>query len=383
MKTIILAPDSFKGSLTAHQAVEAMERGVRAVLPDANVIRHPISDGGEGLVEVLAPTMKGTIRQTEVQGPLPGQRVKARWVLSSDGSTAVVEMAEAAGLELVPKGERDPKRTTTYGVGELLRAALDSGVRSVILGIGGSATNDGGAGMAEALGVRFLDEEGNPLRHGGAALSHLASIDVRGLDPRLKDCSLTVACDVRNILCGEEGASVVYGPQKGATQDDVQHLDAALHRYGECIRSTLNLDVFSLPGGGAAGGLGAGLVVFCGATLRSGIDVVLDATGFDRSLQSADLVITGEGRMDEQVIFGKALAGIITRSHRAGVPVAAVVGSFEGDRTGAVSKESLIDLETLVDEKTSMNHALRYAAELLATRTETLLQRIFPPRHSP
>ena len=383
MKTILLAPDSFKGSLTAHEAAEAMERGVLAAMPEAHVIRHPVSDGGEGLVLVLSESMGGTIRYTDVSGPLPGQRVKARWALSPDGSTAILEMAEAAGLSLVPVEQRDPKSTTTYGVGELLRAALDDGARSIILGIGGSATNDGGAGMAESLGAKLYDRDGKLLQRGGVALQHLSGIDVRGLDARLKDISLIVACDVRNTLCGDEGASAVYGPQKGATPEDVRLLDSALHRYGECLRSDLNIDVFSLPGGGAAGGLGAGLVAFCGAKLKTGIDVVLNATHFDEHLRSADLLITGEGRIDDQVRFGKALAGVIDRSRRAEVPVAAVVGAFLGERSGFVNRNFLVDLETLVDDSTTVDDAMRHAAGLLSARTGILLQRIFRLHHSP
>ncbi|MEX2089666.1 MAG: glycerate kinase [Bacteroidota bacterium] len=383
MKTILLAPDSFKGSLTAHEAVEAMERGVLAITPDAHIIRHPVSDGGEGLVQVLSQAMGGTIRHSFVHGPLPGQKVKARWALSTDGSTAVLEMAEAAGLSLVPVDRRDPKITTTYGVGELLRAALDGGARSIILGIGGSGTNDGGAGLAEALGVKLLDESGHPLQHGGAALQQLSSVDRSGMDGRLKNVSLTVACDVHNTLCGEEGASAVYGPQKGATAEDVQLLDSALHHYGECLRTVLNVDIFAIPGGGAAGGLGAGLVAFCGAKLRPGIDVVLDATRFDEILRSADLVITGEGRIDEQVQFGKALAGVIGRSRRAGIPVAAVVGALQGERNRFVNSDFLVDLETLVDGSTTSHDAMRHAAELLTAKTGVLLRRILRLHHSP
>ncbi len=383
MKTILLAPDSFKGSLTAHEAVKAMERGVLAAMPDAVVIRHPVSDGGEGLVRVLLESMGGTVRHTEVSGPLPGQKVSAQWGLSTDGLMAFLEMAEAAGLSLVPVERRDPKITTTFGVGELIRAALDSGARTIILGVGGSVTNDGGAGMAEALGAKFFDNENKPLQRGGAVLQQLSDIDIRGMDPRLKDISLVAACDVRNTLYGEEGASAVYGPQKGATPKDVRLLDSALRRYGECIRSTLNVDVTALPGGGAAGGLGAGLMAFCGAKLKAGIDVVLNATRFDEQLRSADLVMTGEGRIDDQVRFGKALAGVIGRSRRSGVPVAAVVGALQGERRSFVNNDFLIDVETLVDETTTVDEAMCHAAELLSAKTGVLLRRIVRRSHSP
>jgi glycerate kinase len=381
LKTILISPDSFKGSLTAQDAAAAIERGVREVLPDSVVIQHPISDGGEGLVNILTTAYQGTIATTEVQGPLPGQRVKARWGLSQDRSTAIIEMAEAAGLGLVPADKRDPKITTTYGIGQLIRAALDEGASSLVIGIGGSATNDGGAGMAEALGVRFLDQNGIALARGGAALAKLSRIDVQRKDPRLSAIEAIVASDVQNTLCGEEGASLVFGPQKGATAADVKILDSALLHYGEVIRSALGIDVLRVPGSGAAGGLGAGLVAFCGAKLQRGIDVVLGATKFDEHLRSVDLVITGEGRIDEQVRFGKALSGVIERAKRAGVPVLAIVGSLKGDRSAFINPEFLVDLESLVDSHTTSQMAMRDASALLSKKAGVLLRRYLNSAH--
>jgi len=375
VKTILVAPDSFKGSLSARDAADAMEHGVKNILPDSVVIKHPLSDGGEGLVDILAPALNGTFVTTEVSGPFPGQRAKARWGLSGDQSTGIIEMAEAAGLTLAPPGKRDPKIATTYGVGELIRAALDAGVTSLIIGIGGSATNDGGAGMAEALGVRFMNESGQPLGRGGAALAALDRIDVSDKDPRIDQIEVIVASDVQNTLCGELGASAVYGPQKGASPRDVKVLDAALFRYAEVLQSALGIDVLSIPGGGAAGGLGAGLVAFCGAQLRRGIDVVFHVTNFDDHLLSTDLVITGEGKIDEQVRFGKALAGVIERAQRAGVPVAAVVGSVDGKRGSFVNRQFLADLESLVDANATTEQAMRNASALISQKTELLLQR--------
>lgn len=375
MKTILVAPDSFKGSLSARDAAAAMELGVKNILPDSVVIKHPISDGGEGLVDILTPALNGKFVTTEVSGPFPGQRAKARWGLSGDQSTGIIEMAEAAGLTLAPPGKRDPKIATTYGVGELIRAALDAGVTSLIIGIGGSATNDGGAGMAEALGVRFMKKSGQLLGRGGAALAALDRIDVSDKDPRVDQTEIIVASDVQNTLCGELGASAVYGPQKGASPRDVKVLDAALFRYGEVLQSALGIDVLSIPGGGAAGGLGAGLVAFCGAQLRRGIDVVFHVTNFDDHLLSADLVITGEGRIDEQVRFGKALAGVIERAQRAGVPVAAVVGSVDGNRESFVNRQFLADLESLVDANATAEQAMRNASSLISQKTEFLLRR--------
>lgn len=372
---ILIAPDSFKGSLTANEAASAIERGVLQALPDATVVRHPISDGGEGLVSVVTPVLGGRIMTTSVSGPLPGQRVDARWGLSADGSVALIEMAEAAGLPLVPLDRRDPKVTTTYGVGELIKSTLDAGISSIIIGIGGSATNDGGAGMAEALGVRFFDSSGNPVGRGGAALANVAGVDIRGKDPRLASVEVLVACDVQNTLCGEHGASAVYGPQKGATPSDVSLLDKALERYGTMIQSEMNIDVLEIPGGGAAGGLGAGLVAFCAGTLMRGIDLVLRVTKFDERLQESDLVITGEGKIDRQMYYGKALSGVIERAHRFNVPIVAVVGRVEGEREFFVNDKSFVDLESLVDSQTTEADAIKNASRLLSEKTKLLLQR--------
>jgi glycerate kinase len=372
---IVIAPDSFKGSLTAHEASAAMEAGVLQLLPDAHVLKHPVSDGGEGLVAVVTSALGGCIVTTNVSGPLPGQRVDARWGLSSDGSLAIIEMAEAAGLTLVPADRRDPKVTTTYGVGELIRAALDAGVSSIVIGIGGSATNDAGAGMAEALGVKFVDAEGKPLVRGGAGLLGIAAIDAQGKDVRIDNVEVLVACDVQNTLCGIQGASAVYGPQKGARLSDVALLDKALLRFGRCVHASLGVDVLDVAGGGAAGGLGAGLVAFCGATLKRGIDLVLQVTGFDDHLQGADLVITGEGRIDRQVRFGKAISGIVEQAKRHNIPVAAVVGSIEGARESFLNDGFLNDLESLIDVHTSPEEAMRNAQTLDAERTKLLIQR--------
>lgn len=374
-KRILIAPDSFKGSLTAQEAASAIENGVLGSLPDATVVKHPISDGGEGLVSILTPALDGRFMTTTVSGPLPGQRVDARWGLSADGSTAIIEMAEAAGLPLVPAERRDPKITSTYGVGELMAAALDAGAVSIVIGIGGSATNDGGAGMAEALGVRFLDSSGNNIARGGAALLDLVQIDREEMHPRLGHVEVLVACDVQNALCGTQGASAVYGPQKGASLSTVSLLDKALEQYGTAIQQQIGIDVFMIPGGGAAGGLGAGLVAFCGGTLMRGIDLVMRVTKFDQHLRDSDLVITGEGKIDRQMQYGKALSGVVERAHRFNVPVIAVVGRLEGERQSFVNNESFADLETLVDSQTTEADAMRNAAQLLSEKTKLLIQR--------
>lgn len=374
---ILIAPDSFKGSLSAQDAANAMERGVLRALPDAITVKHPISDGGEGLVSVVTPVLGGRIVSTNVNGPLPGQRVNARWGLSTRNGIAVIEMAEAAGLPLVSSDQRDPKVTTTYGVGQLIRAALDMHVSTIIVGIGGSATNDGGAGMAEALGIGFLDASGAPLVHGGASLSTIARIDLREKDPRIDAVDVLVACDVQNTLCGKLGASAVYGPQKGASLADVALLDKALEKFGETIKSEMGIDVLELPGGGAAGGLGAGLVAFCGGKLMRGIDLVLQVTKFDERLADADLVVTGEGKIDCQTRFGKALAGVIERARQHDVPAVAVVGAIEGGRELYVGTDFLADIESLVDARTSQKQAMRDASILLSDKTKLLIQRYF------
>jgi glycerate kinase len=375
--TVLVAPDSFKGSLGADEVCAAIERGVHSIFPDATVLRHPIADGGEGLVSIVTPVLDGVMRTTAVSGPLPGQTVQARWGFVADRSLAVIEMAEAAGLPLVPVDKRDPKITTTYGVGELLAAALDAGATSILVGIGGSATNDGGAGMAEALGVRFSNAEGNLIRRGGAGLLDLASIGTNHRDARILNATVMVACDVQNTLCGPRGASAVYGPQKGATPEDVLFLDSCLKHFASVVKRSQGLDVLQIEGGGAAGGLGAGLVAFCGASLKRGIDLVLDITKFDEKLQRADILITGEGKIDSQVKFGKALSGVIRAARARSVPALAVVGAVDGPREDFVNDDFLADVEPLVNASTSPDLAMKNASELVTERTARLIQRYF------
>lgn len=324
---ILVAPDSFKGSVSAPEAAEAIARGIRAVFPAAEVVKLPIADGGEGTVDALVTATGGRTEARTVSGPL-GEPVRARWGVLGDGATAVIEAAAASGLTLVPPARRDPRVTTTRGTGELVRAALDAGLRRIVLGIGGSATNDGGAGLARALGARLLDADGRDLPEGGAALARLARIDLSGLEPRLAGVELLVACDVDNPLTGPRGASAVFGPQKGATPEAVRALDAALARYAEVARAATGRDVADRPGAGAAGGLGAGLLLFTPARLVPGVELVLEATGFDRLLERAALVFTGEGRTDRQTAMGKAPAGVAAAARRRGVPVICLSGAL-------------------------------------------------------
>ena len=324
---LVLAPDSFKESATARAAALAMERGVKRAMPDAETVVLPIADGGEGTMETLVFATGGEVHRAEVTGPL-GSPVTARYGTLGDGRTAVVEMAEASGLHLVPPDRRDPLVTTTRGTGELIAHALDRGARRLVVAIGGSATNDAGAGALQALGAGLFDEDGGPIGPGGGALARLARIDLGTLDPRLAAAELRVACDVTNPLCGPRGASAVFGPQKGATPELVARLDANLRRFAEVLRRDTGRDVLDAPGAGAAGGLGAALLA-CGGRLGPGIDLVLDTVGFDEKVRGARYVLTGEGRIDAQTPGGKVIAGLVARASRAGVPVVAFAGSVE------------------------------------------------------
>ena len=313
-------------------------------MPGADVLVLPLADGGPGTVAAIVAAAGGSTRTTNVTGPL-GAKVSAEWGLLKDG-TAVIEMAAAAGLLLVDERERDPRIATTYGVGELIRAALDAGCQRMIVGLGGSATNDGGAGMAQALGVRLLDAQGQELPPGGAALARLDRIDVSGMDARVSACEVLGATDVRNPLCGPEGASIVYGPQKGASPEVARELDEALRHYADVIVSDLGIPVAGVPGAGAAGGLGAGLIAFLGATIRPGIDVIAEAVGLAERIRGADLVLTGEGRLDGQTAFGKTVAGVARIAGVEGVPVIVVPGAL-GD-----GWESIVPLVAAVEPAT-------------------------------
>jgi glycerate 2-kinase len=331
-RNVLVACASFKGTLTSLQAGRALARGLRRAGCSSDVVA--LADGGEGIVEALARSVPGArLRSVSCRGPLGEMRRSQIALLPSltdrRGPTAVVEMAASSGLPLVPENRRDPKVTTTLGVGDQIRAALDAGARTILLGLGGSATNDGGAGMAQALGVRLLDREGRDLPPGGAALARLERIDARGIDPRLRRVTTIVACDVRNPLCGRNGASAVYGPQKGATPSDVRLMDRALSRYARVLRRDLGRDVRRIPGSGAAGGMGAGCVAFLNAELKPGSELVLDAAGFDARLRCADLVITGEGRLDRTSLMGKLPGAVADRAAKAGVRCVAIGGCLD------------------------------------------------------
>ncbi len=327
---IVIAPDSFKESLTALQVAQAIEIGFKKIFPDAEYIKVPMADGGEGTVQSLIDAWQGQSMVTEVTAPL-GNKVLAEWGLSADRKTAIIEMAAASGLHLVAENERNPLITGSYGTGELIKAALNFGVEKIILGIGGSATNDAGVGMLQALGAAFLDDEGKPLVAGGAALKRLSKIDLSALDPRLATTQIEVACDVDNPLCGERGASAVFGPQKGATAAMIKELDAALSLFSQKVKQQLNKDIANIAGAGAAGGMGAGLQLLPKCRLKSGVDIILEATHLSKVVADADLVITGEGRMDSQTVYGKTPVGVAKTAKRFHKPVIAIVGCVRAD----------------------------------------------------
>jgi len=359
----IIAPDSYKGSLSAAEAAECMERGIRDADPDAEVAKIPLADGGEGTVEALVSAAGGTIREVEATGPL-GEPVRAFYGVLSDGTTAVIEMAAASGITLVPRERLNPLAATTFGTGQLIRAALDAGCRKFIIGIGGSATNDGGVGMAQALGVRFLDRKGRDIGFGGGALGDIHTIDIGGLDTRLAECEIQVACDVTNPLCGPEGASAVFGPQKGATPEMVERLDRGLAHLAGLMKEQLGVDVLTLPGGGAAGGLGAGLAGFLGAVMRRGIEIVLDVTRFDLKVRDADFVFTGEGRTDRQTAFGKAPAGVAAAAKRHGKPVICISGGI-GQDAAELYRHGFDIVVGAVQSPMTLDEAVRLAPELV------------------
>ncbi|MYA51075.1 MAG: glycerate kinase [Chloroflexi bacterium] len=364
MMKVVIAPQSFKGSISALDAARAMEEGVLRVVPDAGTVLVPVADGGDGTLETLVDATGGEIRSTTVTGPI-GKPVAAEWGALGDGQTAVIEMARTSGLAMLSLAERDPLRATTYGLGEVLREALDAGFRSFIVGIGGSATNDGGAGMAQALGVRLLDETGKNLPWGGAALADLRSIDMSGLDERAIDARFSVACDVSNPLTGPEGASAVYGPQKGATPELVQQLDAALKNFAKVVERDTGTSIDAVRGSGAAGGLGGGMMAFLGGSLRAGVDIVLDHVGLDGKLEGADLVITGEGRIDFQTVYNKAPIGVARRAKRRGIPVLAVCGSL-GKGFEDVHAEGIDAAVSILTAPMTLDEASARAGELIA-----------------
>jgi glycerate 2-kinase len=365
---ILIAPQSLKGSLTAAEAGLAIAQGVRKVYPEAEIEVVPVADGGEGTVQALVDASGGKIIQKMVTGPL-GYPVQAFFGLMGDGNTAAIEMAACAGLPLVPPEKRNPRITTTYGVGELILAALDNGCRHFIIGIGGSATNDGGAGMAQALGAMLLNASNTVIAPGGAALATLAHISTSSMDARLQNCTVEVACDVTNPLCGPMGASAVYGPQKGATPEMVEELDKALAHYAQIIEHDLGRPVRDIPGAGAAGGLGAGLIAFLHAKSLPGAQIVFEAVSLEERIRKADLVITAEGQIDAQTAYGKSVGAVAEIAKRYGLPIIAFAGSL-GEKYQIVYELGVDAVAALPASPITLSYAMENASRLLSDAAE-------------
>lgn len=370
----LIATDSFKGSLTSMEAAACMQEGIRRIFPDADIRTMPAADGGEGTVASVLAGMPGRAVTETVLDPL-GRPVEATYAILDTGE-AVIEMAQASGLLLVDAAERDVLSASTYGTGQLIRKALDMGCHTICIGIGGSATNDAGAGMAQALGARLLDEDGNELPPGGGALGQLAKLDCGDLDPRLADTEILVMCDVNNPLCGPEGASYVYGPQKGATPDMILLLDDNLRHFADVVEKELNISARDIPGAGAAGGLGMGLVCFTGARLVRGIDAILDLASFDEKLADIDVVLTGEGKLDPQSMRGKVIFGVLERCEKQNVPVIAICGRVTDPGRQAFGKR-FHAIVAVADESVPLELAMKNARAMLTGATERTIRRLY------
>lgn len=358
---IVIAPDSYKESLSASEVAQAIEKGFREIFPDAQYISVPVADGGEGTVDAMISATQGSKVVTTVTGPL-GEPVTACWGISGDGKTAFIEMAEASGLALVPNEKRNPLVTTSHGTGELILRALDNGVRNIIIGIGGSATNDGGAGMMQALGAKLTDAAGKEISPGGGGLLSLNNIDISGLDKRLESCVINVACDVTNPLTGDNGASRIFGPQKGADEAMIVELDRNLAHFAQMIKKHLRIDVENAPGAGAAGGMGAALMAFLEADLRSGVEIVTEALNLEEHIHNCSLVVTGEGRMDSQSIRGKVPIGVAAVAKKYRKPVIGIAGSLACD-VAVVHQYGIDAVFSVLNSIGTLDEALKNAFE--------------------
>ena len=374
-KTFVLAPDSFKESMTAEQACQAMQRGIEKVCPDAICISVPMADGGEGTVDALISALNGQKILCEVTGPLPAQKVKTYFGLLNEGKTAVIEMAKANGIHLIEPAQRNPLLTTTLGTGEMIKAALDLGVSKIIIGLGGSVNNDAGAGMAQALGVKFLDDNNIQVAVGGGQLDQIKIVDILGLDSRLQHIEIIIASDVNNPLCGVNGASYIFGPQKGATPQMVQQLDQNLSHFAEVVESALKLSKQNIPGAGAAGGLGFGLMAFAGASIHSGVEIVIEQTQLAEKIAQADYVFTGEGKIDFQTKFGKTPFGVAQVAKRLNKPVIACAG-YIGEDIEELYDEGFTAIFGIVDGICDLPTALENGEKNLE-RTCEAIARIF------
>ncbi|HAE33364.1 MAG: glycerate kinase [SAR202 cluster bacterium] len=371
---IVIAPQAFKGSLSALNVANAVQKGVRRIFPDAQILTCPVADGGDGTLETLVESSGGKIMETNVADPT-GKPIVAQWGAMGDGNTAVIEMARTSGLALLTLEERDPLNATTYGLGEIIVSALNKGFRKFIVGIGGSATNDAGAGMAQALGIRLMDREGRNLVFGGAALQNLSVIDTSSIDQRVLESNFQIACDVNNPLTGPEGASAVYGPQKGATEENVIQLDSALGVFAEVAKRDLGKDISNLEGAGAAGGLGAGMIAFVEGHLRAGVDIVLDTVNLAEKLESADLVITGEGSIDFQTVYNKAPIGVARMAKARGIPTIGISGML-GKNYQIVHNHGIDAALSIANGPISLEESLQNAPSLISEAVEESLRLI-------
>ncbi len=353
---IVIAPDSFKDCLTAKEVAETVSNGIHSVFPDAECVQLPVADGGEGTMQVLCDATGGKVFNASVMGPL-GKAVEAKYAVLGGNQTGVVEMAQASGLELIPSDKRDPLITTSFGTGQLISKVLEHGISKLIVAIGGSACNDGGIGMLQALGVSFVDAENNEVGLGGGQLKHICRIDSSQLDSRLKDLNVVVACDVNNPLTGPYGASVIFGPQKGASIEVVNELESGMQRYANLLNITLDRDVSIIPGAGAAGGLGAALIAFLDASLEPGINIVLDAVELQKHLEGAALVITGEGRLDAQSIHGKTPVGVSKLALKNGIKTVAIAGSV-GDDVDTLKDVGIVGAFSVTSSPMTLEQAL-------------------------
>lgn len=372
---IIAAPDSFKGSLSAVQAADAMRRGIKAAFPEAEVVMVPSADGGEGTLDTLVASNNGRKKAVTVTGPL-GDPVEAEYGILEDSGTCIIEMASASGLELIPKADLNPLKATTYGTGELIKRALDDGYTTFILAIGGSATNDGGAGMLQALGMRLLDEHGEDISFGGGELKNIHRIDLSSFDPRIARSTFVIASDVENPLIGPDGASYVFGPQKGADSGMVQELDEQLHHFADKAAEATGVKLHHRPGAGAAGGLGGAFQAFFPSRMERGIDIVLSYQQFSAHLQGADLVLTGEGRVDAQTASGKTAMGIAQAAKKQGVPTIIIAGSV-GDGAEALYEHGVVSVNSIMNCPMSLEEAIRDAEVLLQWSSEQVVRSYF------
>ena len=369
---ILIAPQSYKGSISAIKVAEAIKQGALNIFPDIKSLIIPVADGGDGTLETLVESTNGTIHNSNATGPL-GNSIPVIWGTLGDSKTAIIEMARIAGLALVPQNKRNPYYTTSYGLGEIIKEALDLGYRKFIIGIGGSATNDGGAGMAQALGAKLTDENKKPIDLGGLALNEITKIDISGIDPRINESEILVACDVNNPLCGPNGASFIYGPQKGASPEMVKTLDDALYHFGSQLIRDTGINIMEIEGSGAAGGIGGGMVGFLNAKLKPGIEIVLDSLGFDKSLKNVDLVITGEGQIDFQTVFSKAPIGVAKHAKKYNIPVIAICGSL-GENYQDVHSHGIDAVIPIIPKPMDLKNASDNAYELIKNTSEQIFR---------